>query len=148
MKALATDGVYTVDADTLAEIQKNFSGYFTNEEDTAATIRKTYREYGYLADTHTAVAIHAAEEYVKNTKDTRPMVIDSTASPYKFANNVYRAVTEKAPSGDLAALDELSAATDTKIPYPLAGLAQRQVNFEAVVDRSEMAKAVLDYIQA
>ena len=148
MESLKKDGVYTVDANTLAEIQKNFSGYFTNEEDTSATIRATYSEYGYLADTHTAVAIHAAEEYVKNTGDTLPMVIDSTASPYKFANNVYRSVTDSEPTSDLAALDELSAATNTEIPYPLAGLATRKVNFEAVVDRTEMAKAVLDYIEA
>ena len=76
------------------------------------------------------------------------MVIDSTASPYKFANNVYRSVTDSEPTSDLAALDELSAATNTEIPYPLAGLATRKVNFEAVVDRTEMAKAVLDYIEA
>ncbi|MBQ9805405.1 MAG: threonine synthase [Clostridia bacterium] len=148
MESLKKDGVYSVDAETLAEIQKNFSGYFTDEAMTSATIREIYQNYGYLADTHTAVAIHAAEEYVKDTKDTRPMVIDSTASPYKFANNVYRAVTDKDPTTDLAALDELSAATKTEIPYPLAGLADRKVNFEAVVDKTEMAKAVLDYIEA
>ncbi len=148
MESLKKDGVYSVDAETLAEIQKNFSGYFTDEAMTSVTIRETYQKYGYLADTHTAVAIHAAEEYVKDTKDNRPMVIDSTASPYKFANNVYRAVTDKDPTTDLAALDELSAATNTKIPYPLAGLADRKVNFEAVVDKTEMAKAVLDYIEA
>ena len=148
MESLKKDGVYSVDSETLAKIQENFSGYFTDEAMTAATIRNIYQSYGYLADTHTAVAISAAEEYVKDTKDTRPMVIDSTASPYKFANNVYRAVTDKDPTTDLAALDELSAATNTEIPYPLAGLAARRVNFEAVVDKNEMAKAVLDYIEA
>lgn len=148
MESLKNDGVYTVDADTLAKIQSGFSGYFTSEDDTAATIHETFEKYGYLADTHTAVAIHSAQAYVKETGDTRPMVIDSTASPYKFANNVYRAVTDKEPTSDLAALDELVAATNTEIPYPLAGLASRKVNFEAVVDKNEMAKAVLDYINA
>ena len=146
MNALKKDGCYTVDADVLSEIRKNFSGYFTNEEQTAKTIRDTYEKYGYLADTHTAVAIHAAEEYVKETGDNRPMVIDSTASPYKFANDVYRAVTDKDATNELAALDELSAATETVIPYPLAGLASRKVNFETVIDRDKMADAVLDYI--
>jgi len=148
MDALKKNGVYSVDADTLEKIQKNFSGYFTNEDDTAKTIHETYEKYGYLADTHTAVAIHAAKAYVEETGDSRPMVIDSTASPYKFANNVYRAVTGKDPSSELEALDELSRVTDTEIPYPLSGLATRKVNFEAVVDRTEMAKAVLEYIQA
>ena len=147
MEALKKDGCYTVDAEILAEIRKNFSGYFTSEEDTAKTIHDTFEKYGYLADTHTAVAIHAAEEYVRESGDTRPMVIDSTASPYKFANNVYRAVTGKEATSDLDALDELAAATGTEIPYPLAGLAERKVNFDQTIDRTEMAKAVLDYLK-
>lgn len=147
MEALKKDGCYTVDAEILAEIRKNFSGYFTSEEDTAKTIHNTFEKYGYLADTHTAVAIHAAEEYVRESGDTRPMVIDSTASPYKFANNVYRAVTGKDATSDLDALDELAATTGTQIPYPLAGLAERKVNFDQTIDRTEMAQAVLDYLK-
>ena len=92
------------------------------------------------------MAIHAAEEYVRESGDTRPMVIDSTASPYKFANNVYRAVTGKDATDELEALNELSAATGTEIPYPLAGLATRTVNFDKTVDRTEMATAVLEYL--
>ena len=146
MDALKKDGCYTVDDATLAEIRTNFSGYFTNEEETAETIREIFQKYGYLADTHTAVAIHAAEEYVRETQDVRPMVIDSTASPYKFANNVYRSVTGKEATSELEALDELAAATNTAIPYPLAGLATRKVNFDKTVDREDMAKAVLEYL--
>ena len=147
MNALKTDGCYTVDAETLAEIRTNFSGYFTSEEETAETIRNTFEQYGYLADTHTAVAIHAAEEYVRETGDVRPMVIDSTASPYKFANNVYRAVMGKEATSDLDALDELAAATNTEIPYPLAGLATRKVNFDKTIDKIDMAEAVLEYLK-
>ncbi len=146
MKSLKETGRYEVESSVLEEIQTTFAGYFADEAQTSEMIRKTYEQYGYLADTHTAVAICAAEEYVKETGDVLPMVIDSTASPYKFANNVYRAVSGKEPTSDLAALDELSALTKTEIPYPLAGLAQRKVNFKKVVDRTEMAKAVLDYL--
>ena len=146
MNDLKTKGCYTVDDAILSEIQTNFSGYYTSEDETAETIRETFEKYGYLADTHTAVAIHAAEEYVRESGDVRPMVIDSTASPYKFANNVYRAVTGKEATSDLGALDELAAATNTAIPYPLAGLATRKVNFDKTVDREAMAKAVLEYL--
>ncbi len=146
MGALKKNGVYTVDADVLAEIQENFVGYFADEKATAAMIHDTYCEHGYLADTHTAVAISAAKQYVAESGDTRPMIIDSTASPYKFANNVYRAVTEQEPTSDLDALDELSRATGTEIPYPLAGLADRSVRFTDVVERDAMAAAVLSYL--
>ena len=146
MDALKKNGCYTVDADVLKEIQENFIGYFADEAATAKTIRDTYDTYGYLADTHTAVAINAAQQYLAETGDLRPMVVDSTASPYKFANNVYRAVTGNAPTGDLEALDELSNATDTAIPYPLDGIASRRVRFTDVVEKSEMADAVLKYL--
>ncbi len=147
MKALKETGAYTVDADVLAQIQENFVGYYADEPQTADTIKRTYEECNYLSDTHTAVAIYAAEQYLADTKETIPMVVDSTASPYKFANNVYRSLTGKDPESDLAALDQLTALTGVEIPYPLAGLAQRRVNFTKVCDRTEMAKAVLEYIE-
>jgi threonine synthase len=146
MNALKKDGAYTVEPEILDEIRKNFSGYFTTEAQTAQTIRNTFDRYGYLADTHTAVAIHAAEEYVRESGDLRPMVIDSTASPYKFANDVYTAVTDSVAESELAALDALSEKTGTAIPYPLSGLATRKVNFDKVIDRTEMAAAVLEYL--
>jgi threonine synthase len=146
MNALKKDGVYNVDADTLQTIRENFSGYYTDEAQTADTVRTTFEKYGYLADTHTAVAIHAAEAYVRESGDTRPMIIDSTASPYKFANSVYRSLTGKDATSELDALEQLAAYTKTEIPYPLAGIATRKINFEGTVDRTEMAKAVLDYL--
>lgn len=146
MKQLNDNGAYTVDADVFAQITKNFVGYFADEEKTAETIHTCFEKYGYLCDTHTAVAISAAQQYIEETGDVLPMVIDSTASPYKFANNVYRAVTEQEPESDLAALDALADATNTEIPYPLAGLAQRKVRFEKVVKKEDMPLAVLDYL--
>ena len=146
MKQLSTNGVYHVDADVFAKISENFVGYFADEETTANTISNCWEQYGYLADTHTAVAISAAEQYIKESGDMLPMVIDSTASPYKFANNVYRAVTKNEPENDLAALDALAEATNTAIPYPLCGLAQRKVRFDKVVAKEEMVAAVLEYL--
>ena len=72
--------------------------------------------------------------------------MSSEVGTYKFANDVYRAVTEKTAHSELEALDQLSAETNTEIPYPLAGLAKRKVNFDSVVDREQMAAAVLDYV--
>ena len=146
MEELKTKGAYTVAPDVKNAIDESFKGYFADEAETARVINEVYTNYNYLSDTHTAVAISAAVQYTKESGDLRPMVIDSTASPYKFANNVYKAVTDKTPTDDLAALDELSTATNTEIPYPLAGLATREVRFEGVVGREEMANAVLEYL--
>ena len=145
MKQLRETGRYEVGRDVLAAIQSDFVGYYADEPLTAATIRETLAESGYLADPHTAVALAAAKRFLKESGETAPLVVDSTASPYKFANNVYRAITGKEPAGDLEALDQLAAETGTEIPYPLSGLGQRKVRFSTVIDREEMPAQVLGF---
>ncbi len=147
MDSLKNSGAYTVDEDVLDKITANFSGYFADEQETAKTIKTYFEDYNYLADTHTAVALSAAEQYVATleTEAIRPIVVDSTASPYKFAADVYESLGKTQPADPLAALDELSAATNTEIPYPLRGLGERTVRFTQVIDAEDMPKAVLDY---
>ena len=147
MESLKKDGAYTVEADVLSAINANFSGYFADEATTAATIKAYFEEYGYLADTHTAVALASAEQYIStlDASDVRPMVVDSTASPYKFAADVYESLGKTQPADPLAALDELATATNTEIPYPLRGLGEREVRFTRVIDADEMPAVVLEW---
>ena len=147
MESLKKDGAYTVDADVLAAINENFSGYFADETATAATIKAYFEDYGYLADTHTAVALSSADQYVASlgSDDVRPMVVDSTASPYKFAADVYESLGYTQPADPLKALDELASSTNTEIPYPLCGLGEREVRFTRVIDADEMPAVVLEW---
>ena len=80
------------------------------------------------------------------TGDRKPMVVASTASPYKFANDVYASLYGETPADPLAALDQLSARSHTEIPYPLRGIGERTVRFTDVVERDEMWSAVLSYL--
>ena len=147
MESLKSKGAYTVDGDVLAAINENFSGYFADEATTAATIKSYFEDYGYLADTHTAVALASADQYIASldAADVRPMVVDSTASPYKFAADVYESLGRTQPADPLAALDELVAATGTEIPYPLRGLGEREVRFTRVINADEMPAIVLEW---
>ena len=147
MNALAKDGKYTIDADTKAKIDSVFSGYYTDEEKTAETIKTVFEKYGYLCDTHTAVAVNAAEEYSAQTNDGLITVVDSTASPYKFAADVYASLGQIAPADPLDALDALSAYSNTEIAYPLRGLGERKVRFTDVCDPADMADKVLEFIK-
>ena len=147
MSALAKDGKYTIDADTKAKIDSVFSGYYTDEEKTAETIKTVFEKYGYLCDTHTAVAVNAAEEYSAQTNDGLITVVDSTASPYKFAADVYASLGQVAPADPLDALDALSAYSNTEIAYPLRGLGERKVRFTDVCDPTDMADKVLEFIK-
>ena len=146
MKKLNTVGKYEVSADAMDIIKQNFVGYFADEDETAKTLRKVYTEYGYLADTHTSVAFDCAEKYVNETGDIKPMVVVSTASPYKFAADVYKSITGKEASDGTAALDELSALTSTEISYPLRELDKRKVNFNTVIDTDAMLDEVYKFM--
>ena len=146
MSLLSKKGAYTVDTDVKAAIDASFKGYFADEEKTAATIRKAMKKYGYLADTHTAVALCAAEQYVAETGVHTPMIVASTASPYKFAADVYASLYGSAPEEALTALDMLSAGTGTDIPYPLCGIGERTVRFTDTIPSAKMWEAVKKYV--
>ena len=147
MEALKTQGAYTVDADTMAKISENFIGYFADEETTAATIKDYYENHNYLSDTHTAVALSSAEQYIKESGDTTPIVVASTASPYKFAIDVYRSLADNFNGSDLDALEALSNLTNTEITYPLRDLDKKEVRFTKVIDHKDMLSEVYSYIR-
>ena len=69
------------------------------------------------------------------------MLTVSTASPYKFAADVYRAVSEREPSGDLEALFELKAYTGVSIPAPIADIKDKTILHTDVIDKDEMMES-------
>lgn len=144
MESLAKTGAYTVDEALKNEIQADFRGYFCDEKGTADVIKRTFEEKHYLIDPHTAVAVSAVEQYLKETGDTETkMIVDSTASPYKFASNVYRSLTGSAPEDEFDALTALSAYSGTEIPAPLASLKAKAVRFDRVIDACDMPAETL-----
>ena len=146
MQQLNSTGRYEVSEDIKEAISENFAGYFANEKETAATLRRFYEDNGYLADTHTSVALNCAEKYMSETGDSKKMIVASTASPYKFAADVYKSITDKTASDGTAALDELSALTGTEISYPLKDLDKRTVNFNKVIKKEEMLDEVYKFM--
>lgn len=146
MRELNENGKYTLDADTKAKIDSNFYGYYCDEENTAKTIRETFEQNGYLCDTHTAVGLYCAKQYAKEHGGNK-IVLASTASPYKFANDVYTALTSKAPTDELGALRELSAYSGTEIPAPLADIEKRDIRFTKTIHACEMPSDVLSFAE-
>ena len=139
MRSLNETGRYEIDAQTHQAITESFAGYFCDEEETAAVIRRTFDTYRYVVDPHTAVGLSAAEQYLAESGDTETkMIVDSTASPYKFASAVCRALNGSAPEDEFEALDVLSKTTGTQIPVPLAALREKEVRFTEVIEPSEM----------
>ena len=145
MASLKENGAYRISPELLEKINETFIGYYADEAETAATIKATFKDNGYLADTHTSVALCCADKYIADTNDTTPMVVASTASPYKFAANVLKSLSGEKPTDDLEALELLSKLTNTVITKPLRGLAKRKVNFTDVIDKEEMLQKVYDF---
>ena len=144
MEQLSQNGNYALTHEELSSLRADFVGYSADESKTAEGIRLAW-EAGYLADPHTAVG-YAAIRADRNARDrSKKILLASTASPYKFAANVYRSLTGKDPANDLSALRELSALTSHPIPVPLQGIGERTVRFTGTVAPEEMPARVLEF---
>ena len=92
MQRLREQGSYTVSDALKAKIQEVFAGGFCNDIQTREKIGHAWRDHRYLIDTHTAVAYHVLDDYRRETGDTTPSVVVSTASPFKFPRDVLTAL--------------------------------------------------------
>ena len=143
MQKLNTEGAYTVPENLLAAIQAEFRAGCCDDAQASATISTVFGKYQYLCDPHTAAGWFVAEDYVNQTGDTRPMVVLSTASPYKFPAAVLDAIGGDCSGdefGQMARLEELSA---MPIPENLASLQGKPERHTDVIDKEEMLEYVL-----
>ena len=143
MKQLNTQGVYTVPADLKAAMDAEFWADCCDDEGAAAIIGKVWNEYGYLMDTHTASGWVAAQNYVAQTGDDRPMVVLSTASPYKFPAAVLDAIGGDLSGDEFDQMERLEAVTKVPAPMPLATLKGKPERHLNVIDKDKMLEYVL-----
>ena len=142
MKSLSETGSYTVHPETLAKIQESFSCGWSSEEQVAGEIKARYEWDNYLCDTHTAVAFHVAAQ---KKRDGVPMVVLSTASPFKFPRSVLEALGHTAPENDFEAMQQLEQATGHTAPVSLSSLRQKAERFDAVIDPAQISEVALGY---
>ena len=142
MKALTTEGKYTITPEMKEKLAEFYGGYAT-EEETAATIKKIYQEDDYIIDTHTAVAATVYDKYVAETGDQTPTVIASTASPYKFTRSVMNAIDHTYDSkSDFELIDELNRLSGVAVPQAIEDIRTAPVVHDTVCDKSEMEATV------
>jgi threonine synthase len=148
MTELNTLGKYTVDDETFEKIKESFIGIYTDENETKNTILSTYKNKNYLIDTHTSVAMKAAQRYLSDYEAERKVLVVSTASPYKFANDVYESLTSERMQSDTEAPKALSDFTGTEIPAPLSSLCEKAILHSDTIGKEDMDKAVTDFVKA
>lgn len=147
MTELNQIGKYTIPESLLRKIQSVFSCGRCNEEETKLAVHDVYERFGYLIDTHTAVAYSVLEKYKKETGDTTTSVVVSTASPYKFCGAVLESVGGANTGNGIDMIDRLEKLTGVPAPAPLAGLKGKKVRFTMCIDKSDMSSAVTDFIE-
>lgn len=139
MADLKEKGLYTVSPALLEKLHEQFGWGCCDDEGTKAAIGRVWREHGYLMDTHTAVAWSVAEGYESDA----PVVVLSTASPYKFPAAVLSAIGGDADGDEFDIMDRLHAMTGVPVPKALAELRQKPVLHRDVISREEMQAYVL-----
>ncbi|MBQ2729638.1 MAG: threonine synthase [Clostridia bacterium] len=143
MKKLSEEGMYKAPDALMEKIRETFHGYSCDEAETADVINRTYNNRSYLADPHTSVAIGCLEKYRRDTNDTTVTVVASTASPYKFAQDVCASLGTPCKSDEpCVILSSLEQLTDTKAPAPLTATLSMPVRFTEVCDPKDMADCI------
>ncbi len=147
MAQLSATGCYTVTDSIRESIQGLFAAGWCDDEQTKEVIRSVFETHGYLCDTHTAVAVGVYEQYRAQTGDTTPVVIASTANPYKFSASVLQALDDKVGDVDeFARVDLLNEKTGCPVPAPLASLKDKTPRFTDCCSRETMEQAVYDLL--
>ena len=93
MADLARAGRFDVGADVLARCNEEMWAGWCGEEETLASIREVFERHGYVLDPHSAVGYKVYRDYRRCVpEDGRYTVLASTASPFKFARSVLKAL--------------------------------------------------------
>ncbi len=145
MRKLVAEGKYELSNEEFSKVSESFVGYFTDEEECKATVKSAYEKENRLIDTHTAIAVSAAERYMSDSEAKSKMLVVSTASPYKFAGDVLLSLAGAKPEDDLMALHALLEKTNVEIPTPLAAILTKTPIYTDVIEKCDMAEATCDF---
>ena len=138
MGQLNKQGFYTVPQALKDAINEQFWAGCCDDEGARKTIASVWEKEGYLCDTHTATAWAVAGQYVEKTGDTRPMVVLSTASPYKFPAAVLSSLEETAETDEFKQMELLQQKTGVPIPGNLVGLQEKKELHTGVIPKDTM----------
>lgn len=148
MNELKTNKYYSVTAEELAALNETFDGGFATDEDAVEAMYDVFVDTGYCMDTHTGCAMKVAVDWFeKNKKDETKMVIVSTASPYKFPQDVLYAMTGNDVKDSFKGIKRLHAATAMAVPKCLKELRDKPVRFAKTADRKKLFDEVLEFIK-
>lgn len=143
MTQLNHDGHYQVSDQVKSRMDQLFAAGFATQSQVRQEIQRVFHEDDYVIDPHSAVASYVAHQYQQQTGDTTPMVIVSTASPYKFPETVYQSITGKRPAHvGLPAIHDLQAVLEQPLSNNVQALFDQVARPEKVIQPRDMEATI------
>ena len=152
MASLAATGRYSLRAEELQKIRSEFFAAYAGEGDTVDCIYEFFDEYGYPMDTHTGVAMSVAQRYEEKMKKGNPkealppMVVVSTASHYKFPQDVLYALTGNDVKDSFKGIKRINLLTAMKVPEALKAIRYKPILFKQTTVPDKMFDEVLKFV--
>lgn len=148
MNLLNTKGIYEID-DVMKENMKDFYAYSADKNLVYKEIKELFENENYLMDTHTAVAYSAYKQYVEETKDSKKVLIASTASPYKFIRSIVEAIglENKDNVSEFELLALLNEKSGVAIPENLKGLDKKELLHNINCDKDKVKMQIIDILE-
>lgn len=109
MEEFKTTGFVDFGLEAHQMLKTNFTGYCLADEGILKTIKEEYESANFIIDPHTACALYATKEWLKENGDFKGSIVTvSTAHPAKFGPAVERAIDCEAelPKGLVAVLNK------------------------------------------
>lgn len=145
MADLKENQKFDIGSNALYCLKSTFWGGWADENQTMRAISSTHKTLNYVLDPHTAVAKWVLDEYRAQTGDYRKCLLVSTASPFKFAKDVLKALNiENATkeSDEFAWLDLLSKISGMRVPDALSNLKGKKIVHTTRCTKSDMKTTV------
>lgn len=146
MANLKQSGRYAVSPE-MRERLSDFVGGYATEKETAEIISDTYKNTGYVMDTHTAVAAHVCCAYKEKWDNHTKELVVSTASPYKFLKSVMTAIDDQYQTMDeFDLVEELNKISGTPVPNAISEIKNAEVRHRRECNIEQMKETVLDIL--
>ena len=147
MEELKTSGKYALEQSEVDKLEQEFFADFSDEDECYNTILDIFDEYGYVIDPHTAVAVKVKNSFDSFTDNECSTVVLSTASPYKFPENVLKAITGKKGKDAFDSANKLLNESAMPIPQKITELKNKQVRFDLVIDKGQAEDTVMQFVK-
>lgn len=147
MDNLNSKGYYEIDSNMKRDLDF-FHAEFSNEADVNSTIKNVFESFNYLVDTHTAVAYNCYKNYVQKTSDNTKTIIVSTASPYKFCEDVLKSLEHDTSNlDDFEIADKLQDLSKVKIPDSILRLKEDEIIHKNITDKDKLKIEIKKFLK-